>query len=392
MSNYPWGANTNANPYQNQNKYVYTGVQPIDAQFSSASYPDRVQPAEADVTVSTVSDLYTALGNATDGQTIWVADGDYDITGQTRRRNLPANATLAGDGARIYAPGGMNGFLALTNDGARVTGLRFEGDQAAGSYTTQTIAILARANVQIDNCEFYNWQTSAVYVGWPTDTPTRHVTPRIRHSVFRDCRTSGYGYGVACYSGDPMIEYNFLNNNRHSIAASGGSESSYQAHNNLFGTDASSALVMEQHTPGGKRIDIRHNETQIQQTPAGNWARSYAQRGTPSQVANFYNNWTHNPYPPEDTEPLNDYSSLVQYDHGSTTWVNVEWGNNHHGTSKPSDSTIGVQELGYITEQVSGYGTGGYTTGPYGDVESAPAPEPTDEAIPDAVVTLHRKK
>lgn len=345
MSNYPWSG-TNANPYTGQNPYDYVGVQGFGDTFTNSTYPPRPVKADADIVASSVSGLYTALGNVSAGQMIWVDAGTYDVTGRPQRRQLPTNATLAGGGARIIAPGGINGFLELVNSGSRVTGLRFEGDQTDGAYTQQTIAILARANCRIDNCEFYNWQTSPIYVGWPTDSPEALVEPRINHCVIRDNRTTTFGYGVLVASGDPYIEYNHINNNRYGIIGTGGAESSFRAYNNLHGSDSIDSQI-EQKTPGGKRMDVRYNELRVVTESDAGVGRAYAQRGTPGVLTNYYNNWAYNPTPPNTSDSADNDAAVVQTGHGSTGFTNVSFGNNHYGSASPSSSTTGIQPLAY---------------------------------------------
>lgn len=346
MSNYPWGSQTDSNPYDAANAYDYVGIQGIEDSFTNPDYPDRPRKADADAVVSTVDALYTELGALAAGDLLWIEAGTYDVTGRPKRRQPPANATIAGDGARIVAPGGINGFLELINDGIRITGLRFIGDQVSGAYTQQTIALLARSACRIDNCEFAGWQTSPIYVGWPTSTPEADVQPRVHHCVIRDNRTETFGYGILAASGDPLIEYSQINNNRYGISGLGGEASSVRVYNCLHNAD-SVASQIEQRTPGGKRMDVRYNELQVVTDAGGTPGRAYAQRDIPAVGANVYNNWIYNPTPPNTADSTDNTASIVQTGHGSTSFTNVSFGDNHFGSTVPGDTARGIQPLVY---------------------------------------------
>lgn len=347
----PWTSETNANPYPI--KYEYVGPHTTDTTWTG--YDARPTRSDATVTTSSLSAFYSALDSAASGDIVWLDAGDYDLTGVTTRQDIPAGVTAASDGARLFAPGGHNGTFELTNDGARLTGFRLEGEQETGSHTAQGIAILPRADVTIDNCEIYNWKTAGIYVGFSSTNATI-VQPTIRHCIIRDNRTDGNGYGVATYqSADPLIEYNFLANNRESLASSGQDESAYRAFDNLHSdvADAGAIFQMEMHesdarpAESGLGATVEHNELMGTVRDNGETYRAFAQRGTPINETTINNNWIHISTPPDPNNALNADSAIVQYNHttaGDDTFSNVTFSGNHYGTSEPS-GTEGIRPL-----------------------------------------------
>lgn len=394
MSSYTWDGMQNANPYTSYNNHEQVGVQRLDASLDG--YPNRPQSGDADATASDVSSLVDALNSLSSGELLWVAEGVYDFSDVGRRQDLPSDATLAGDGATIYDPQNKNGTFNLTNDGSRITGLRFEGPEIGQTSNSGTSrAIMLRSSSQIDNCEIYGHHTSGIFVGegGASSEPSLQPTPHIHHNVIRDNQHTDLGYGVVTYSGDPLIEFNFLNNNRHSIAGGGEDWSSYQLYNNVIGPEGL-IFQAEQHAPGGGRMDVRNNEFMMVETNNGNPARAYAQRGTPAESAEIVSNWIYNPNQPGEQPDADSSAAIVQYNHDSSEWVNVSFSDNHYGDSAPSSDSIGVQPLGSDT------GSGGSFSGfegttnaegtvstdvPNGDYTvSATHPE-TDETVEDSV-------
>lgn len=336
MSNYPWGGAVNPNPYTGQNDYGHVGVQSLDTTFENSDYVQRPQRDDADREVSTPSGLVQTLSSS-DGEVIWVENEIYDMTSQPRRIDIPAGTTLASDGAVIQQLGPKDGIFNVTNDDVRISGIRFEGYEIGyvDSYDA-TRAMLVRGTIEIDNCEFYGFPTAAIDVEDGGD-------PHIHHNVIRDNQGSAHGFGVITFAGDPLIEYNFFNGNRHSVSGGGSDESSYRASNNLHGEDGL-GYQFEQQADGGGTMDIQNNEFRMVQTDNSNPARAYAQGGTPGDNATIEYNRILNPNEPGSQPDTSSDAAIVQYNHGSSDWVSVEFGNNEYGDDSV-DSNVGIQPL-----------------------------------------------
>lgn len=346
MSSYPWSDSVQSNPYTGQNQHASVGVQAGNEDFPDSNFSSRVTQEDADATVGSPANIQGVL-ESTAGGTVWLQGGIYTIDSLPRRIDIPADTTLASNGAVLRQQSPKNGVFNLTNDGARITGLRIQGSQIGyiENYETNR-AILVRANVEIDNCEIFGWPTSGIYIGMgggSTD-PSRIIEPHIHHNVIRDNQGDGLGYGIVVYNGNPAIEYNFINANRHGLAGGGGESSSYRFFNNVHGENGL-IFQSEQHAPGGGRMEVRNNEFRMVETGNGNPARAYAQRGTPSDVALIENNHIFNPNAPGEQPDAGSSAAIVQYKHDSTEWVNVEFGNNQYGETGSIDSSVGIQPL-----------------------------------------------
>lgn len=322
----------------NEVDYDWIGPHGIDVEW--AGYDARPSRDDADETTDSLGDLFSTIDSASSGDVIWLDDGEYQVDGESSRQDIPSGVTVAADGARIYSEDNHDGVFELTNDGARLTGFRLEGSQETGSHDTQSFGVFLRADVQLDNCEFSRWMSGGVY----TTSDSGQSEPHIHHCMFVDNRTDSMGYGVAVYTDStPLIEYNYFNDNRHGLASNGADTVGYRARNNLHGPDGM-LFQFEQHDPGGDRMEIEHNEFRMEERNDGGVARAYAQRGTPEDVAIIEDNWIYNPLDPADEGPGGD-AGISQTGHDSSEFVNVEFDNNHYGTSEPSDSDIGIQEL-----------------------------------------------
>lgn len=234
---------------------------------------DRLTEADADVTVSTASDL--AAEATSDGEkTIWIADGsEIDISGETF---VAVDKTIAGnrgqdgaDGPLVYSTdcgfdsaayynadefdGGPRGQIELRGE-CRLTGFRLRGwahdhfdheeypgfiprkddyspDLARGVSCERT-SDGERGDHEIDNMEIYGWSTQGVYVG---DADNGTVSAEIHHTDLHDNMQTGYGYHVDVKHGDAHVHHCYLNGHRHAIVTFGLSETRYVAEDNVFG-------------------------------------------------------------------------------------------------------------------------------------------------------------
>jgi Right handed beta helix region len=311
-------------------------------------YDRTVSPMDADVIVSTVDELLEAFNDVSSGDIVYV-DDDAEIDLTERRITVPAGITLASGRGR----GGKNGglitctqrtarMLQIYDDDVRITGLRFRGseigyyDPSGDAWDHNSLALRAYGSCEIDNCEIYGWTHAGIGIGNDGED-SMSSDAHVHHCSIHDNMMSGLGYGVVVYRGEPLIEYNHFNGNRHSIAADGASGCSYEARYNIQGPNGL-IFGFEMHSPGGERVDIHHNTFQYVENRNGNVARSVAIRGTPSEGATIEDNWFYNATDPGDNRYV-DGSPVVQYDNdaGGDGWDNVLLSNNHFGEDEPAE-------------------------------------------------------
>ena len=265
---------------------------------AGASRYSRAQfRANAAQTVSSGSagDLQQAIASASPGDIIFVEGGPYTID---RVGISTQNITLAGaKGATIKANGPEDRPLQIEATGVRITGLRFEGPKPnwegeAGSNDNQSVGIESLAgDAEIDHCEGFYWE--AVFFVSRGRTPDR-----IHHCYIHDNPGASQGYGVQAgpETGQTLIERNYFNRNRHSIAADPGT-SGYIARNNVVGPVMFNH-AFDQHgpDPAGDTVQIYNNtflasenNSATMQEGGGN-LECIRIRGAPSNEASVHNN------------------------------------------------------------------------------------------------------
>lgn len=318
---------------------------PTDAEAGGgAGYDRTVDPDDADVIVSTRGQLLDALEEGS--KTIYV-DDDATIDLSARRITIPGDVTLASgrgrngsSGALITADERASRLFEVFEEGVRITGLRFRGhrvgyyDPPGRVWSHNSLAIRAYTDCEIDNCELYGWTHAAVGIGRHGSDPLSSAA-HVHHCSIHDNMMSGLGYGVVVYRGEPLIEHNYFDANRHSIAGGGRPGCSYEARYNLQGPNGL-IFGFEMHSPGGDRIDVHHNTFELVENRGGDTTAAVAVRGTPSDGARVANNWFHNPVDPGDDRYLDD-APVVQYG-GDVTgdgWDDVALSNNHYGPDEP---------------------------------------------------------
>lgn len=201
-------------------------------------YDDTITASDADRTASTASELSGALSAASPGEIVFL-DSDVSVGRQTF--TVPAGVTLASDrgvggspGARI-GTGSIGEFTTLAaQSDARITGLRVHGTRIGETVTHRDgiggneVAVRTKGtNVEIDNCDIGGYSERNIQI--EPGAGDAHVHDNYIH----DAPRGGLGYGVAC--GDTaLIEYNYFNNNRHSVTCAKDAPG-YTARYNHFG-------------------------------------------------------------------------------------------------------------------------------------------------------------
>ncbi|WP_312907492.1 right-handed parallel beta-helix repeat-containing protein [Natronosalvus caseinilyticus] len=269
--------------------------------------------------VSDADELETAAGDATAGEIIWVeGDAEVDMTGVSI--TLAGGVTLASDRGRDGSDGallsqdenGFNAFISTGGDDVRLTGLRLSGpeheywdyeDKGIDSIydvgITYGLLIDDTDDVEVDNCQFSGFTYAGIRVGMWGAYECEGVY--IHHNEFVDNPSPALGYGINVYGGDPLIEYNYLDNNRRSIAGVGGDvPMNYTVRNNLFGPrtrlapiDAHGGEVDDMDEPqAGVRMDIENNVVLSEKAAvSGAPQPAIVIRGVPRERATIRNNW-----------------------------------------------------------------------------------------------------
>ncbi|WP_123539094.1 right-handed parallel beta-helix repeat-containing protein [Halosimplex salinum] len=303
-------------------------------------YENTVPRSDADVVVSSLSELLSALGSASSGDVVYVAgDATIDassVTGSSRL-TVPAGVTLASDRGIDGAPGGEiktdvidYSHMMAANRNARVTGLRITGPLTSYVDYSKPVSSGLTVNgsgVEIDNVEASGFNHAALKL---------NASAHIHHSHVHSNSMDGLGYGIMCYGGqNTLIEYNRFNFNRHSVANEG--TAGYEVRYNMFEGKAI-AYQVGTHRPGATTLKIHHNTfVPTKHLNSGEDPESHISiRGVPDDVADIYNNWFYNPKRPS---PGRGTESVIQPHVDEFT--NLEHRNNHYGSDEPSSSDIG---------------------------------------------------
>ena len=276
-----------------------------------AGYSHIVSRSSAQYVVSTRIALLDALSDASSGDIVYVEDSaQIDMTG-LREISVPVGVTLASgrgwggsEGALLYANDtSSSGFPSLVEirSGGRVTGLRLQGPNGTTTraYPLYSGLVAVGDDVEVDNCEIYNWPQSGIAV-------TEGHYGHFHHNHIHNCQADGFGYGVCVAGGTALIEANYFDYYRHAIAGTRGYPvSSYEARYNIAGPHATNT-VFDMHggndnpswgfdegpdadVPAGGTILIHHNTFEA----TGGNSISVGIRGVPTNTCEVYQNWTY---------------------------------------------------------------------------------------------------
>ncbi len=319
---------------------AYTGSNPIGGGDGYVS-PHGYSRATADYVVTTLSELNSAMSKATSGDVIWIPDGTTIVV-----------PSVASAGSRMILPNALgNGVVLASNrgqDGAAggkikvtgtctgafgtgiycksnsvISGLTIEGPtnlgtvgSVGGCYTMFALKLSGSLNVEVENCELYNFPQGIICIdnikGSPGqslqwDSAARH---KIHHCEIHGAQAHGWGYGIlqSNYNGNwlsALVEACSIYDCRHNIACDHGSgfnyeirycnigDSWYWSANKVGGTKYWACQV-DAHGSGhttsgfaGGHYEVHHNTF----SSNGNKANCGI-RGIPKLEHNIYNNWT----------------------------------------------------------------------------------------------------
>lgn len=295
-----------------------------------AGYDNILTEADADYVASSRSELGDALSSASSGEVVFV-ESDAEISMNNASFDVSSGVTLASDrgndgsdGALLYTERGSEPSQLFRMDAdSRITGIRMSGPWAGGANgNTQSNAVSAVASgVEIDNCDIGQFS----YAGVNLNNGEAHV----HHNVIYENNRGGLGYGVTMSNGQPVIEYNYFNFNRHSVASTGGHRG-YICRFNHFGPDSTGGVI-DIHQPGGVESAVHNNVVEATVSTSGHREplQSIQIRGTPGEAYDVSENWFWNPLEPRSSPGGWTNEAVIQATAGS--WTNVDISDNEYG-------------------------------------------------------------
>jgi hypothetical protein len=182
----------------------------------------------------------------------------------------------------------------------RVTGVRLKGPRTdyfdprkhgRSEYDFAVTGFRAYGkSVIVDNCEVFGW-TAAGFIPGTKSTPTRGW---FHHNAMHHNQMEHLGYPMDLYNGAHLIEWNYFDYNRHSIAGFGRRKNGYEARFNIVGPHSISH-AFDMHYLGenlgtssrvaGKYVNVHHNVFELTSHSA------FSIQGSPRQYARFCRNW-----------------------------------------------------------------------------------------------------
>ncbi len=291
-------------------------------------YDNKVSGSSPEYTVTSASELDSALSDAGSGDLIWIPDGTTIDISSWYKTKIPNGVTLASNrgqngsrGGKLLIenkdgqyPYGGNGRLTAGRK-VRISGIQFEGPstkhQPASGEDYAAVAVFVNGpGVEIDNCEFWAFTNAGVRVGH-VGNDVEAVNTHIHHCSFHDNLRHSLGYGVVNgystsdssvvgYHGEAgcLIEYCHFDWNRHAIAGNGTSKCNYTARYNIQ-SENNWLHAFDMHQPegesGGGTIHIYNNTFRLVYQANGNGkANSINIRGMPATEGKIYKNWFYN--------------------------------------------------------------------------------------------------
>jgi hypothetical protein len=232
-------------------------------------YDDIVARRDATTVVRTTDGLSDALADATAGDIVFIA-GDATLNTGRTRFDVPEGVTVASNrgrsaGALVTTDEEPDTVFRLAGADARLTGLRIRGpfpDSDVSyddgiSYENEVCGgvSLTGANCEVDNNDIAGFVHAGVFVKHGGDGG-QHV----HHNYIHQNNTQGLGYGVSVGLGEnlnPTIEYNYFDENRHSVAASGENHGYVCRYNHFGPTHVMHPIDV--HDPGARDTVIERN-------------------------------------------------------------------------------------------------------------------------------------
>ena len=261
--------------YINIDKNNYYGAKPdqLGTIGGGVGYKDTI--TSGDIVVSTYEQLKSALASplSIPGYIIYI-DPTSEINFDDKEvLMIPAGVIVASNRGYNHSKGALlyktivdkvNSVFFMIDtgrDATRISGLRIEGP----SKTTDDVFYTMRAiaswgdQLKVDNCELFGFG-NAINIGSNSNEVIIH------HNYIHHNQRAGYGYGILVgRNSDVTIKYNRFDFNRHDVAGSGLPGTSYEAHDNIHGTNTNTNYDMHGDDEdgyggnAGQNMSIHHN-------------------------------------------------------------------------------------------------------------------------------------
>ena len=266
----------------------------------------------------------------TDRQTLEIPGGVTLASAGTERdfRNDVSDFS----GATVFTDEPARPALVTGGDGVTVDGLRLRGNIPEGHFDPEpeelwnhdSVGIRSdHANTVVKNCEISNWSHSGILCNGTDEL--------VRNCWIHNNSMSGLGYGVSVNGNTPIIEYNYFNMNRHSVAGSGEENNGYVCRYNLHGPDTTGHMF-DVHPPGGDRFEIYRNVFTTTETINGNPTEAVVLRGEPSEVCEIHHNvFAHRSPPGDGPTDHHDTEMAINQTKTDGEWANVRFWSNWYG-------------------------------------------------------------
>lgn len=325
---------------------VLAACSSVDTGNSNGRGPPRSKRSNADFIVATADQFSAALDAAVEGETVYVAgDAEVNLTGR-ETLEVPGGVTLASAGSEADFRNGAGDFsggtvftddpvrpaLATGGDDVTVDGLRLRGNTPEGHFEPGTDELWSHdsvgirsdhANTEVRNCDISNWSHSGVLCNGSDE--------RVHHCRIHDNSMTGLGYGVSVNGNTPVIEYNYFNMNRHSVAGSGEEGNGYVCRFNLHGPDTTGHMF-DVHPPGGDRFGIYRNVFTATETIDGTPTEAVVVRGEPSRGCDVHHNaFAHRTGPVERPVEGEQKGTPIKQTNTGGEWANLQFWSNWYG-------------------------------------------------------------
>lgn len=279
-----------------------------------------------------------------------------------RGRPLPSGGYAAGAMLRMYDENNpSHPLFNVQNELVRFSGLRFKAPQLEyadwNGYDEETMftGISVNAdNVEIRNCTFRGFTHAGVEVGRQRYVEKTHV----HHCDLVDNPQDALGYGVTVFHGKPLIQYNYMDHNRHSISADGAEDCEYVARYNIVGRHpilhqfdmhGDEDTEVNGRPRAGRSVSIHHNIFDLEDSIKHDGRTEAIKiRGQPIEKAQIVKNWFGHPQPL--SGPSEHDGSAIQLEYGGAgeDWVQITMdGNvntNVYGIPGP-DTGVGLDHV-----------------------------------------------
>ncbi len=271
-----------------------------------------------DYIVDSLESLIDALAKAKAGQVVFIP-GNLIIDMTTFiyidkiMLKIPKGVTLASDrgyngseGAQITSDSlDTPGMIQIDGPDIRISGIRLQGPnskryldhhkRAFGpggpghtyyyKFPTSRGIITKFGDLEIDNCEISAFANAGVSLQKGTGN-------HIHHNLIHKCQYNGLGYGVSHDEASSLIEFNLLNENRHSLAGTGRPGCGYIARNNVdLGISLSHVFDMHGGRDRKDNTTIAGTTMEMYNNTFYSAQRAVVIRGVPQDKCDVHHNW-----------------------------------------------------------------------------------------------------